>query len=142
MFIGMVHKGSPSRRTPLEESSNENGATSGARGSLGSPVPRGRNVVTMTDPTIAALVPESTPALQTIQMVTMQMAKPQPGMEPLRDLFMPSIQQGEDTPALVPGLPPTKVGQSPYQAPRQGKMAQGQHREIGPRPRSSILHPT
>jgi hypothetical protein len=72
MFIGMVHSRSPSQRTPLEESSNENGSTSGAGGSLGSPAPQGCNVVTSTDPTIATLVSESTPVLQTIPTVTVR----------------------------------------------------------------------
>jgi hypothetical protein len=85
MFVGMVHSGSPSQRTPLEESSNENGSTSGAGGSLGSPAPRGCNVVTSTDPTIAALVPESTLVLQTSLTVTVRMTAPQPGMESLLD---------------------------------------------------------
>jgi hypothetical protein len=39
MFVGMVHNGSPSLRSTLGESSDEDGATSGARGSLESPGP-------------------------------------------------------------------------------------------------------
>jgi hypothetical protein len=85
MFVGMVYSGSPSQCTPLEKSSGEDSTTSGAGGSLGSPGPRGCNVVTSTDPFIAAPVPESTPALQTIPMVTVHTAAPQPGMEPLPD---------------------------------------------------------
>jgi hypothetical protein len=53
----------------LGESSNENGAASGTAGSLGSPGPRGCNVVTSTDPIITTPVKEITPALQTILTV-------------------------------------------------------------------------
>jgi hypothetical protein len=42
-------------------------------------------VVTSTDPIIATLVPESTPTLQTIPMVTVWMAAPKLGMKPLPD---------------------------------------------------------
>jgi hypothetical protein len=52
--------------TALEESSDDDGATSGTRGSMGSPTLRGCHM-------------ENTPALQTI-MVTMWMVVPQPGM--------------------------------------------------------------
>jgi hypothetical protein len=85
LFIGMVYSGSPSRCTHLKESSGEDSTTSGARGSMGPPGPRGCNVVTLMDPIIAALVPESTPTLQTIPTVTVQTAEPQPGMEHLPD---------------------------------------------------------
>jgi hypothetical protein len=40
MFVGMVHSGSRSRCTNLEESSGKDGATSGAEGSMGSPPPK------------------------------------------------------------------------------------------------------
>jgi hypothetical protein len=40
MFIGMVHNGSPSKRTPLKEYSNENGATSDAGGAWDPPAPK------------------------------------------------------------------------------------------------------
>jgi hypothetical protein len=42
-------------------------------------------MVTSTDLTIDAPVPESTPSLQTIRAVTMRTSEPQPAMEPLRD---------------------------------------------------------
>jgi hypothetical protein len=38
-FVGMVHNGSPSLHTALEESSSEDSATSGTRGSSRSPSP-------------------------------------------------------------------------------------------------------
>jgi hypothetical protein len=81
----MVHKGSPSLHTALEESSNEDGTTSGAGGSSGSPGPQGCNVVTPTDPIITMIAPENTPALQTIPMVTVWTMVPEPGMEFLSD---------------------------------------------------------
>jgi hypothetical protein len=83
MFIQIVHNGSPSWCTPLEEFSNENGATSSARGSLGSPDHRGCNVVTLMDPMNARSVPESTPDFQTIPTITVRMVVPQLGMTPL-----------------------------------------------------------
>jgi hypothetical protein len=76
MLVGMVHSGSPSLRTTLAESSDEDGATSSARGSLGSPGPRGCNMVTLTDPIITTQVLESTPALQTIPTVMVRTAVP------------------------------------------------------------------
>jgi hypothetical protein len=39
IFVGMVHIGSPSLRTTLDESSNEDGATSGIEETSGSPGP-------------------------------------------------------------------------------------------------------
>jgi hypothetical protein len=84
----MVHNGSPSLHTALEESSDEDSAVSGTRGSSGSPGPRGCNVVTPTDPIAATPAPENTPALQTILMVTVQTVVPQLGME-----FLPNQQQ-------------------------------------------------
>jgi hypothetical protein len=85
IFIGMAHSMSLSQRTALEESSCEDVATSGTEGSLGSFGPRGCNVVTLTDPIIDAQVPEGTPVVQTIPIVTVRMAAPQPGMELLPD---------------------------------------------------------
>jgi hypothetical protein len=41
IFIGKVHNGPPSLHTTLEESSDEDGAASGAGGSSGSPAPEG-----------------------------------------------------------------------------------------------------
>jgi hypothetical protein len=83
IFVGMVHNGPSTMRAAFGESSNEDGAASGTGGRLGSPGPRGCNVVTSTDLIITTLVPESTPALQTILTVTVRMTAPQPGMEPL-----------------------------------------------------------
>jgi hypothetical protein len=59
IFIGMVHSGTPSLHTTLEETSDEDGATSGARGSSGSPDPRRCNVVTPTDPITTTPLPPS-----------------------------------------------------------------------------------
>jgi hypothetical protein len=41
LFVGMVHNGSPSLHTVLEESSNESDATSGKWGAPDSPAPEG-----------------------------------------------------------------------------------------------------
>jgi hypothetical protein len=81
IFIGMVNSGSPSLHTALEESFGKDGATSGVRGSSGSPGPQGCNVVTPTDPITATPAPENIPALQTIPTVTMWTVAPQPEME-------------------------------------------------------------
>jgi hypothetical protein len=74
MFVGMIHNKLPSYHNPLEGSSDKNSATSSAGECMGSPGAQGCNVVTSTDPSIAAPVLESTPALQTIPMVMVQMA--------------------------------------------------------------------
>jgi hypothetical protein len=60
----------------------------------------------------------------------------------MQDLFKPSIRLKEDTSTLAPGASPIKAGRSPYQAPRQGKMAQRHQWEIVPGPRPGILRPT
>jgi hypothetical protein len=76
---------SPSLHIALEESSDKDSITSGVGRSFGSPGPRGCNVVTPTDPINATPVLKNTPALQTILMVTVRTAVPQPGMELLFD---------------------------------------------------------
>jgi hypothetical protein len=81
MFIGMVHNWLSSLRTTLGESFDEDDATSGAGGSLGSPGPRGCNMVTSMDPIVTTPVPESTLVLQPIPTVVVQTVVPQPGME-------------------------------------------------------------
>jgi hypothetical protein len=85
MFVGMVHRGLPSLHTTLEESSDEDGTTSGAGGSSGSPSPRVCNVVTLTDPITSTQALENTLAFQTILAVMVWTALPQPGMELLPD---------------------------------------------------------
>jgi hypothetical protein len=65
----MVHSGSPSLLTALEESSDEDNAASSAEGNSRSPIPRGCNVVTLTDPIIAMPTLENTPTLQTIPTI-------------------------------------------------------------------------
>jgi hypothetical protein len=84
----MVHNGSPSLHTTLEESSDEDGIASTVGGSSGSPGPRGCNVVTPTNPITATPAPENTPALQTILTVTVRTATLQSGMK-----FLPDQQQ-------------------------------------------------
>jgi hypothetical protein len=81
IFIGMIHSGSSSMRTTLGESSNDDGATSGTGGSLGSPGPRECNVVTSIDTLLDTPVPENALALQTILTVTVRTAAPQPEIE-------------------------------------------------------------
>jgi hypothetical protein len=81
IFIGMVHSGSPSLHTALEDSSDEDGAASGAGGSSRSPGPRECNVVTPTVPNTTTPASENTPTLQTIPTVTVWTATPQPRME-------------------------------------------------------------
>jgi ribonuclease HI len=66
---------------------------------------------------------------------------PPPGLF-THDLFKPSIWLEEHTPALASEASPVKAGWSPYQAHRQGKMAQCQHREIVLGHRPGILCPT
>jgi hypothetical protein len=61
IFVGMVHGGSPSLHTILEDSSNEGGTASGARGTL--PPPPGPcvcNMVTLTVPVTTTRVPITT----------------------------------------------------------------------------------
>jgi hypothetical protein len=67
-FVGMVHSGSPSLHTALEDCSNVDGAASSVGGSSISPAPRGCNVVT-----------------PTIPMVMVRTTAPQPGMQLLLD---------------------------------------------------------
>jgi hypothetical protein len=88
VFIGMVHNGSPSQCTTLEECNDEDGAASVIGESYGSPCPRGCNVVTSADPIIAMPASENTPVLQTMPTVMVQMAVPQPGMK-----LLPNQQQ-------------------------------------------------
>jgi hypothetical protein len=80
-FIGMVHSGLPSLHTALKESSDKDGAASGAGGSSESPNHRGCNVVTSTNPITATPAAENTLALQTIPMIMVRTVAPQPGME-------------------------------------------------------------
>jgi hypothetical protein len=71
IFIGMVHSGSPSLDTTLEDSSDEGGAALAEGGSSGSPCPRGCNVVTPTVSISTTPMLENTTTLLTIPMVTM-----------------------------------------------------------------------
>jgi hypothetical protein len=80
-IIGMVHDGSPSLHTALEESSDEDGAASSIGGSSGSSIPRGRNVVTPTDPITTTPALKNTLTLQTIPTVMVRTTVPQLGME-------------------------------------------------------------
>jgi hypothetical protein len=85
IFIGMVHNGSPSLRTTLEEYSNEGGATLGTGGGSGSSGPQGCNVVTLIVHITATPVSENTPAIRIILRVMVRIAAPQLGMELLPD---------------------------------------------------------
>jgi hypothetical protein len=80
IFIGIVHSGSPSLHTVLEESSDESDAALGRGGSLGFPGPQGCNVVTPTIPIATTPPPENTLTLLTIVMVQLQTATLQPGI--------------------------------------------------------------
>jgi hypothetical protein len=84
-FVGMVYSRSPTLGTTLEESSDEDGTTSGVRGSSGSLDPRGCTVVASMDPIIAMPAIENTTTLQTISIVSVQTTIPQPRMELLPD---------------------------------------------------------
>jgi hypothetical protein len=84
IFVRMVHSGSSSLCTTLEDSSDD-GATLGVGGSFGSPDPWGCNVVTPTIPIAATLTPENTPALPAVPTAMVQTDAPQPGMELLPD---------------------------------------------------------
>jgi hypothetical protein len=81
----MVHNGSPSLYTTLEDSYDVDSAASGVGGSSGSLGPRGCNVVTLTDPITSTQALENTLAFQTILAVMVWTALPQPGMELLPD---------------------------------------------------------
>jgi hypothetical protein len=72
----MVHSGTPSLQTTLEETSDEDGAALGTGGSSGSPDPQGCNVATPADPITTTPAPEDTPALQTIPMATVRTVAP------------------------------------------------------------------
>jgi hypothetical protein len=76
LFVGIVHSWLPSQHTALEDSFNEGGTSSGEGGSLGSPGPRGCNVVTPSVPITITQALESTLTLLTILMVTVQTATP------------------------------------------------------------------
>jgi hypothetical protein len=76
----MMHNGSPSLHTILEESFDGSSTTSGEGGSFGSPGPQGCNMVTPTVPITTTPPSENTPALLTIPTVTVQTAAPQPGV--------------------------------------------------------------
>jgi hypothetical protein len=58
IFVGMVHNGSPSLHTVLEESSDKGDTTSGGGGTSGFPSPRGCNVVTPTVPIATTPLPK------------------------------------------------------------------------------------
>jgi hypothetical protein len=81
IFKGMVHSGTPSLHTTLEDSSNEDNTTSGAMGRSGFLGPRGCNVVTLTVPITTTPAPENTPALQTILTAMVRTTAPQLGMD-------------------------------------------------------------
>jgi hypothetical protein len=88
LFVGILHSGSPSLHTALEDSFDEGGAASGEEGSSGSPDPRAYDVATPRAPITTTLAPESTPVLLTIPTVMVQTAAPQPDME-----LLPNQQQ-------------------------------------------------
>jgi hypothetical protein len=69
VFFGMVHKGSSSLHTILEESSDKGGMASGGGGSSGFLGPRGCNVVTPIVPITTAPPSENTLVLLTILIV-------------------------------------------------------------------------
>jgi hypothetical protein len=81
----MVHNGSPSLHTNLEDSDNEGNTASGGRGSSGTPTPRGCIVVTPAVPKANTPLPEHTPTYLTILMVPLRTTTPQPGTEFLRE---------------------------------------------------------
>jgi hypothetical protein len=80
IFIGMMHSGSPSLHTILEESSDEGGTASGEGGSSRSHKPRGCNMVTSTVPITTTLPPENTPTPITIPTFMVWIATLQPGI--------------------------------------------------------------
>jgi hypothetical protein len=88
IFIAMVHSGSPTLCTTLDESSNKDGSASVTGGSSRSPGHQWCNMVTSIDLIITRPAPENTPALQTISTVMVRMAVPQPGRE-----LLPNQQQ-------------------------------------------------
>jgi hypothetical protein len=84
----MVHNGSLSLHTVLEESSGEGDAASGGGKSFGFPSPRGCNVVTPIVSITTTPSSENTPALSTILTVLLWTAAPQP-----RTRLLPKQQQ-------------------------------------------------
>jgi hypothetical protein len=79
VFIGIVHSGSTSLHTILEESSDKGDTTSCRGGSFGFLNPRGFNVVTPIVLIVTTPPSESIPALLTIPMVRLRTATPQLG---------------------------------------------------------------
>jgi hypothetical protein len=85
LFVGMVHSGSPSLHTIIEQSSDDDGVSLREAGSSRSPGPRGCNMVTPTVPIVTTPAPESTLALLTIPTVPVQTAALQLGIGLLPD---------------------------------------------------------
>jgi hypothetical protein len=79
VFVGMVHCGSLSLHTVLEESFDEGDAASGRGVSSCFPGPQGCNVVTPVVPITTTPLPESTLTLLTIPTVQLWTTAPQPG---------------------------------------------------------------
>jgi hypothetical protein len=69
IFVGMVHSGSSSLHTILEESTDVCGTSSSGGGRSSFPIYRGCNMVTPTVPITTILLLEGTPAPLTIPMV-------------------------------------------------------------------------
>jgi hypothetical protein len=78
IFMGMVHSGSPSLHTILDESISEEESASSDMGTSGFPISQGCNVVTPVVPNIAILPPEGTSVLLTILMTPLRTTVPQP----------------------------------------------------------------
>jgi hypothetical protein len=80
IFVGMVHSGSPSLHTILEESSHEGDAASGGEGSFRFLDPRWCNMVTPTVPIATTPPPKNTPTLLTILTTQLWTTTPQPAI--------------------------------------------------------------
>jgi hypothetical protein len=78
IFIELVHNGSPSLHTILEESFDKGDTASGRGGNSGIPGRQGCNVVTPTVPIATTPPPEGTLVLLTIPTVPLRTAAPQP----------------------------------------------------------------
>jgi hypothetical protein len=78
MFMEMVHNGSPSLHTILEESTGEDNSASSGGGSSSFPISRSCNVVIPAIPITTTPLPEGTPVLLTIPTVPLRTTVPQP----------------------------------------------------------------
>jgi hypothetical protein len=76
--MGLVHSGSPSLHTILEESLSVDNLTSSDGGSSGFPIPQDCNVVTSVIPIVTTPLSKATLMLQTIPTVPQRAAVPQP----------------------------------------------------------------